>query len=136
MIKKGLTGNQLKLIAAIAMTLDHVGLMLLPNYGILRIIGRLAFPIYAWMIAEGCRYTRSYAKYLGLIAAFAAVYQAVYYVALGSLYQGIFVTFSMAIALIGLLKWAKEKGGMIRWLLAALGALTALFITVCAASEN
>ena len=55
----GLTGNQLKLIALFAMTCDHVGLQLLPNVLILRILGRLALPIFAYMIAEGCRYTRN-----------------------------------------------------------------------------
>ena len=46
----GLTGNQLKLIALITMTLDHVGMMLLPQVRILRAIGRIAFPIFAYMI--------------------------------------------------------------------------------------
>ena len=55
----GLTGNQLKLIALITMTIDHVGMMLLPQLRILRAIGRIAFPIFAYMIAEGCRYTHS-----------------------------------------------------------------------------
>ena len=42
----GLTGNQLKLLALIAMTCDHVGLQLLPQFIILRIIGRLElFPM-------------------------------------------------------------------------------------------
>ena len=41
----GLTGNQLKLLALIAMTCDHVGLQLLPQFIILRIIGRLAAPL-------------------------------------------------------------------------------------------
>lgn len=55
----GLTGNQLKLLALIAMTCDHVGLQLLPQFIILRIIGRLAAPLFAYMIAEGCRYTHN-----------------------------------------------------------------------------
>ena len=48
--KTGLTGNQLKLIAMAAMTLDHIGEYLLPQVLILRIIGRLALPIYAYMM--------------------------------------------------------------------------------------
>ena len=43
----GLTGNQLKIIAMIAMTCDHVGLQLFPQVTLLRIIGRLSFPIFA-----------------------------------------------------------------------------------------
>ena len=55
----GLTGNQLKLIALVTMTIDHIGMQLFPRVRLLRIIGRLAFPIFAYMIAEGCRYTRN-----------------------------------------------------------------------------
>ena len=47
----GLTGNQLKIIAMIAMTFDHVGVQLFPQVLWLRLIGRLAMPIYAFMIA-------------------------------------------------------------------------------------
>ena len=59
----GLTGNLLKLIAMLTMTIDHIGVILLPQYRILRIIGRLAMPIYAFMIAEGCHYTHDRRAY-------------------------------------------------------------------------
>ena len=49
-----LSGNALKIIAALAMVADHVGLMFFPQVRILRIIGRLAYPIFAYMIAQGC----------------------------------------------------------------------------------
>ena len=47
-----LSGNALKIIAALAMLCDHVGLMFFPHVRLFRIIGRLAFPIFAYMIAE------------------------------------------------------------------------------------
>ena len=75
----GLTGNQLKLIALITMTLDHVGMLLLPRVRILRAIGRIAFPIFAYMIAEGCQHTRNRKKYLLSMASFATVCQVVYF---------------------------------------------------------
>ena len=43
----------LKLIAMLAMFCDHAGKMLFPEYRVLRIIGRLAFPIYAYCLAVG-----------------------------------------------------------------------------------
>ena len=95
--KFGLTNNQLKIIAMVSMLCDHVGLLFFPDHEIFRIIGRIAFPIFAYMIAEGCRYTKNRAKYLGMIAAMAIAFQAVYFVAMGSIYQGILVTFSLAI---------------------------------------
>ena len=58
-----LNGNALKYIAALTMLIDHAGLLLFPRNILFRIIGRLAFPIFAFMIAEGCRYTRNKLKY-------------------------------------------------------------------------
>lgn len=101
--KSGFTGNQLKIIAMIAMTCDHVGLQLFPRMEWLRWIGRLALPIYAYMIAEGCRYTRDRKKYLLRLAGLAALCQIVYFVAMGSLYQCILVTFSLSVCIIYML---------------------------------
>ena len=106
----GLTGNQLKILAMIAMTCDHVGLQLLPRLAFLRWIGRLALPIYAYLVAEGCRHTRDRKRYLLRMASLGALCQIVYYVAMGSLYQCILVTFSLSIFLICCLEeWKKGK---------------------------
>lgn len=100
-IFKGLNNNQLKIIAMISMLIDHIGLVLFPKVTVLRYIGRLAFPLYAYMIAEGCRYTKNRKRYLGMIAAMAIVFQIVYFVFMnGSIYQGILVNFSLSIATI------------------------------------
>ena len=101
MIKKiGLTNNQLKIIAMVAMLLDHVGKVLLPQYPILQIIGRLAFPIFAFMIAEGCFYTKNKMRYFLTVALLGAGCQAVYMIAEHSFYQNILITFSLSIILI------------------------------------
>lgn len=127
----GLSGNQLKILALVAMTCDHVGKQLLPQYPVLQIIGRVAFPIFAYLIAEGCRYTRSRRRYLGGMALLALGCQAVYYIAMGSLYQCVLVSFSMAIGLIFLLEHGRQRGTWGAWSAAALGfALTAV-ICVC-----
>ena len=97
---KKLSGNQLKVIALIAMTIDHIGMQIFKEYRIFRIIGRIAFPIFAYMIAEGCRYTKSKKKYLQAVAISATVCQVAYFLALNSLYQCILVTFLLSILLI------------------------------------
>lgn len=123
----GLTGNQLKLIALVSMTCDHVGLQLFPDVLFLRILGRLALPIFAYMIAEGCRYTRNRRKYLMRMVSLAAVCQVVYFFAMGSLYQCILVTFSLSIGLIYAMDRWQERGDATSRLL-ALGILAAVFL--------
>ena len=91
------SGNALKIIAAIAMFLDHMGLLFFPGSRILRIIGRLAFPIYAYMIAEGCKYTRNRTRYFLSLFLLGAVCQIVYFLVDGSLYFSILITFSLSI---------------------------------------
>jgi len=96
----GLSNNQLKIIAMIAMTVDHAGQIIFPDEKWMRMIGRLAFPIFAYMIAEGCRYTRHRWRYLLHLAAFALGCQVVYSIITRSLYMSIFATFSLSILLI------------------------------------
>lgn len=105
-----LTGNQLKIIAMAAMTLDHVGLLLFPQVPILRILGRLAMPIYAYMIAEGCRYTRSRKKYLLRLLGLGIVCQVVYFLAMDSLYQCILISFSLSVMVIFSVDRVRNQG--------------------------
>lgn len=119
----------LKLIAMITMTVDHIGLELFPRLVLFRVIGRLAFPIFAFMIAEGCVYTKSMGRYLGTMAAVAAVCQIVYFAALGSLFQCVLVTFSLSVALIALLKNAMERKSAAAWAGFGVGVAAAFFIT-------
>lgn len=75
--------NLLKLVAMIAMFIDHSGKMLFPQYPIMRIIGRIAFPIYAYCIAVGCVYTHDPLKYFKRVVLMALISQPFYAVALG-----------------------------------------------------
>jgi len=75
--------NLLKLVAMIAMFIDHAGKMLFPQYPIMRVIGRIAFPIYAYCIAVGCVYTKDHLKYLKRIVLLALISQPFYAVAMG-----------------------------------------------------
>ncbi len=125
----GLTGNQLKLIAMVAMTADHVGLQLLPQLTWLRWIGRLAMPLYAFMIAEGWRHTRSRNRYFLSVALMALVCQAVYWVAMGSVYQCILVTFSLSMGLMFLWDRVLQRPDFGSWGCFLLGLATVIFIT-------
>ena len=94
----------IKIIAAVSMLIDHMGLLLFPQYGIMRILGRLAFPLYAFCIAEGFYYTRDKKRYFLQIFILGIVCQAAYFIADGSMYLGVLIAFSMSI----LLMWALD----------------------------
>ena len=128
MRKIGLNNNWLKLIAMLAMTLDHIGYILLPQIVWLRIVGRLAFPIFAYMVAEGCSHTRNMRRYLGNMASAALVCQVVSYAATRSIEQCVLVTFSIAIGLIILAKSALEKRTVFDWLILGCGVAAAFVI--------
>ena len=70
--------NVLKIIAVVTMLIDHVGAHLFPDVVILRWIGRLAFPIFAYFITEGMKYTRSREIYVLLLSLCAIVSQVPY----------------------------------------------------------
>lgn len=57
-------GANMEWIAMISMLIDHIGVTFFPEQDGLRIIGRLAFPIYAFSIVQGYHYTRSHNKYM------------------------------------------------------------------------
>ena len=128
-----LSGTSLKIFAMLCMTVDHMGLLLLDNFWLCRVIGRLAFPIFAYMIAEGCRYTRHRARYLLLLLGEGLLCSAVYYLAQGSLEQNILITFSLSVLLIfglfDLKKQTERTGNLPRLLLSLFWVLGTLALS-------
>lgn len=98
---KGLDGGTLKLIAAALMLIDHVGAILLPETVILRCIGRLAFPIFTFFIAEGYAHTQSFGRYLLRMAIWAAVSEIPFNLEFGHFFvpgrQNVLWTFCLAL---------------------------------------
>ena len=74
--------NLLKLVAMISMLIVHTGKMFFSQYRIMRIIGRLAFPLYAYCIAVGGVYSKNKLKYLSRILLVGLISQPFYAVAL------------------------------------------------------
>lgn len=84
--KKGLPGSALKWVAVLSMFIDHASAVLIEGswiagyrnvsynvYLVLRGIGRLAFPIYCFLLVEGLLHTRNVKKYLGRLLIFALI---------------------------------------------------------------
>lgn len=107
-----LNGNTLKLIACITMLIDHVGLILFPQFAIFRILGRISFPLFAFMIAEGCRYTKNKLKHFLMIFGLGILCQLAYVVTdveSGLSYMNILITFSFSILMIYCLQNFKKQ---------------------------
>ena len=126
--KLPLSGNMLKILAAIFMTVDHIGLLFFPTEMIFRIIGRLAFPIFAFMIAEGARYTRHRLRYFLSIFVLGVICQIVYFVTSESLYMCILITFSLSLIMLFTLKDLKIAIFKEKKSIADIAARVALFV--------
>lgn len=66
-----MSNSSLKVIACLTMLIDHIGAILYPDISLLRMIGRLSFPIFAFLVVEGFHHTQNIKKYgirLGIFA--------------------------------------------------------------------
>lgn len=117
---RGLTATQLKYFAAVFMVIDHIGMIFTPMapffpadslwFYAFRYLGRLAFPIFAYFAAQGCRLTSDYRRYLLRLGLFGAVTHAVAYGATGSTGGSIIATFFLSTAAIGACRVLRSKG--------------------------
>jgi len=93
----------LKWIAIITMTIDHVGVVLYPEHSFLRIIGRLSFPLFCYLVVLGTKSTRNIRNYFIRLLFFAFFSQIPYSLASGhELFEtlNIFFTLSFGVMLI------------------------------------
>lgn len=120
-----MTGFQLKLLAMLAMTADHIGAVFFPKIPLLRWIGRLAMPVLCFFIGEGLRHTRSPRRYLLRLTGFALLselpFDLAFYGGIEWGHQNVY--FTLALGLLAL--WAIQSRGMEGWLLALTAALAA-----------
>ena len=103
-----LSSGKLKLLACIFMVIDHIGFYFFPGSILLRAIGRLAFPIFAFFIAEGCRYTRNKLRYFLQVFSVGFLCSLGFYLYTGVPEGNILITFSCSILLIYLLQACKR----------------------------
>lgn len=105
---KVFNGNSIKLIAAFTMLIDHIGMLwnILP----FRYIGRLAMPLFAFMIAEGCYHTKNKFRHFAGIFLLALFCETTYIIFEPNYFHlSILTTFSISIALIYALDYFKCK---------------------------
>ncbi len=108
---------KLKLIACLTMVIDHIGFLFFPEHIIFRIIGRISFPIFAFLIAEGYIKTSNRKKYLKRLSVFAVISQIpyMYFELLAGRQAFVFnIFFTLALALIALYFLTKPKNILIK----------------------
>ncbi|NTW72458.1 MAG: conjugal transfer protein TraX [Eubacteriaceae bacterium] len=101
--------DMLKIIAALAMVADHAGAVFFPDTIIFRMIGRIAFPIFAFQVAEGFSRTSNFGSYLKRMLIFAAATAIPFYffaiiLNIDPLYQNVMFTFSISLIVLYFLK--------------------------------
>lgn len=116
---RGLDGGALKGIAAALMLTDHVGAILLPEVPVLRCVGRLAFPIFAFFIAEGYAHTRDFGRYFRRLAFLAVVSEIPFNLENGAVFdparQNVLFTFCLALLTLRGLEALGRERGFGRW---------------------
>lgn len=130
--KIGLSGSSLKIFAIIIMLIDHIGAILLPRYHFLRYIGRLAFPIFCFLLVEGFFHTRNVKKYALRLGLFALISEipfdlALFGIPFNLLYQNVF--FTLFIGLLVLIGFEKFKSKL--WLNFIIFILGMLLAEIC-----
>lgn len=107
-MKKNLTNFDLKLIAIITMTIDHIGAIIYNDIDIFRIIGRISFPLFAFLLVEGFKNSSNRLKYFLRLIIFAFITQPIYDYAFNSNTLNILFTFSLGFLLMMIIEFSKK----------------------------
>ncbi len=108
--RPALAGNTdtdwLKLVALIFMMVDHTGLALFGNLTEMRVLGRIAMPVYVWCLVTGCEYTRSIPRYALRLFVLAVISQPINMIALQNPWSKLNILFllCMGVLCIGAIK--------------------------------
>lgn len=99
------------------MLIDHIGFIFFPQFIIFRIIGRLAFPLFAWGIASGYTRTKDFSKYLQRILLLALISQPIFYLTISQEYLNICFSLFLGLLSIYFYDHIKKNKLNILWLM-------------------
>ncbi len=107
-------GLTLKIIAALSMIIDHIGAALFSRMMVLRYIGRMAFPIYCFLLVEGLIHSKNRRAYLLRLLVFAVISEVPFDLGLFHRlpyfhHQNVFMTLTLGVAMMWLCEILKEK---------------------------
>lgn len=129
-----LNSFQLKCIAIMTMVIDHTGAVLFPEIWLFRYIGRIAFPIFVFLLVEGFFHTRDIRKYMFRLGVFAVLSEIPYDLAfrgeiLEFQHQNVFFTLFIGVVMM----YALEKNG--EWPVKAVEVLLAMWAATFLCSD-
>lgn len=116
--------TKLKYLAALLMLIDHLPLPAGPITLLLHALGRPAFPIFAWMVAEGMQKTHDQKAYLLRMGLFAAISELPFYLLFGHHFS-VLTTFLLALLALALYERLRESLPLATALLPVLASMTA-----------
>lgn len=119
-----LNALDLKILAMVLMACDHAWATVAPGLTWLTTIGRIAFPIFAFQVAEGFFLTHDRKKYLKRMFLFALISELPFNLmaeggVFAPMHQNVMFTFCLALLAMTVLEWAKKKGKPVFFLVLA-----------------
>lgn len=122
------TSMSLHIMAMVFMLCDHLWATIVPGNDWLTCIGRMTFPIYAFLLVEGYFHTHNFKKYVKRLFIFALLSEIPFNLVMGSswffpIHQNVLWTFLIAIGLIHMNEKAKASGKIWLRIIACIGSI-------------
>lgn len=132
-VKLETTSMSLHLMAMGFMLCDHLWATIVPGNDWLTCIGRLTFPIFAFLTVEGYFHTHSFKKYMTRLLIFAILSEIPFNLVMGSswfypIHQNVLWTFLLGLGLIHLNEKAKKTGKLVKRILTGIGTVCMAYV--------
>ena len=125
-----MTSFILKIIAIISMLFDHIGYIIFEKFTFMNYIGRLSFPIFAFSISEGYRYTKDLKKYFLRLFIFAIISQIPYMLFMSTLTNTFTfnILFTLILGLLAITVYEKTDNKYLRFAFVILFCIISQFL--------
>lgn len=128
-----MTSFILKIIGIITMLFDHIGDAIIGRFSFFNLIGRIAFPIFAFQAVQGYIHTKNFKKHMLKLFIFACISQIPFMLFLSTFTEEIFtlnIFFTLFLGLLALFIYDKCKNKILGFIFVILTSILAYFIHV------
>ena len=117
--RTALAGNTdtdwLKLVALVFMMIDHLAVAIFHHVPEMRMLGRIAMPLYVWCLVVGCVYTHNIQQYALRLFVIAVISQPINMIALGNSWSKLNILFLLCLGVIAIAGIQKKRYGSQFW---------------------